>query len=61
MVKVPPVFWGGRFNFGEVGLGGPWVSAVSALVFLVTFQFWGHFSFGDTLVLVWSGLVWSGS
>ena len=26
-------FIGGHFNFGELGFGGPWVSAVSALVF----------------------------
>ena len=33
MVMVPPVSSGGYLNSGEVGFGGPWVSAVLALVF----------------------------
>ena len=32
MIMAPPVSSGGRFNSGEVGFGGPWVSAVLALV-----------------------------
>ena len=32
MVMGPPVSWGVYLNSGEVGFGGPWVSAVSALV-----------------------------
>ena len=35
MVMAPTVSWGGYLNSGEVGFGGPWVSAVSALVLYI--------------------------